>query len=261
MKFSILIPALSSRLDLRVALTESLCSQMRAQKGVELIVLEDNGRMTSGHKRNELLKLAKGEYIAYIDDDDMIRDNYISRIISAMNGSFNVDVFTFLIERLGDDRPREVFDMNCIKETHEKTRLSNGNIFMCPNPVCVWKRKLALKVPFCEELGYNDDVFWYTPLLESRLVKSVKRIDTILYIYKYRRVGSLNQSFQMRDRTYKWAGKGIEYFWLGDCKIVRSLKSVDLVKDKKDIWIVDDHLNKFIVSRSDLKPLCIVKAK
>ena len=45
----------------------------------------DNKKRSVGEKRQDLLNLAKGQYLVFIDDDDRISDDYISSIIQAMN--------------------------------------------------------------------------------------------------------------------------------------------------------------------------------
>ena len=83
MKLSILICTVPSRVGnfLPAAVTE-LQRQIDSsgQGQVELIYLGDNKQRTVGRKRNDLLQLAQGEYVAFVDDDDRVAPNYISRI-------------------------------------------------------------------------------------------------------------------------------------------------------------------------------------
>jgi len=259
MKLSVLMAALSSRLELRVEVTNSIRNQIKNQGGVEFIILEDEGEMTSGKKRNLLREMSRGKYIVFVDDDDLVRPNYVTKLLDAIKSHPESDVITFLVERLGDDRPREILDMSCYG-VEEKIKISGGRLAFWPNPLCAWRRELALKIPFCEEIGYNDDIFWYTPLFKSGLVKNIYKIDSILYIYKFRRVGSLNQRINIRNKTYEWAGTGIEYFWDED-EIVRAEKNIDLCGKEEYIRVINSKYYKYNTYRKDLKPLCVVKAK
>jgi glycosyltransferase involved in cell wall biosynthesis len=47
---------------------------------VELLYYMDNRRRSVGSKRNDLLSIAKGEYISFIDDDDEVSLDYVSKI-------------------------------------------------------------------------------------------------------------------------------------------------------------------------------------
>jgi glycosyltransferase involved in cell wall biosynthesis len=47
---------------------------------VELLLLLDNRRRSVGSKRNDLLSIANGEYVSFIDDDDEVATDYVQRI-------------------------------------------------------------------------------------------------------------------------------------------------------------------------------------
>jgi len=51
---------------------------------IELLVLLDNKRRPVGAKRNALLDAARGEYVSFIDDDDMVAPDYVRRIHDAL---------------------------------------------------------------------------------------------------------------------------------------------------------------------------------
>ena len=54
------------------------------QDKVELLVLIDNKKRTLGAKRNEMIGLAKGEYVVFIDDDDLVSEDYVESILEAI---------------------------------------------------------------------------------------------------------------------------------------------------------------------------------
>jgi glycosyltransferase involved in cell wall biosynthesis len=57
---------------------------VNAQDKIEIITETDNGENTVGKKRNTVLDKAKGEYVCFIDDDDMITEIYVSRTLKAL---------------------------------------------------------------------------------------------------------------------------------------------------------------------------------
>ena len=78
-KLSILIPSVPSRKTQMIELLDSLENQLLSlgrSNDVEILVFYDNKLRTVGAKRNDLLYLAKGEYLAFIDDDDNVSDSY-----------------------------------------------------------------------------------------------------------------------------------------------------------------------------------------
>jgi len=41
--------------------------------------------MTIGAKRNQLLHRAKGDYVAFVDDDDLVSSDYVNKVLSAVS--------------------------------------------------------------------------------------------------------------------------------------------------------------------------------
>ena len=54
------------------------------QPGVRVIVARDNLEMEYGPKCQALLEASSADYISYLDDDDMVAPDFISRILKAM---------------------------------------------------------------------------------------------------------------------------------------------------------------------------------
>lgn len=87
--FSILICSLESRKQKLDHLLRSLYVQLLALEPkwcaeVEILFDIDNREVSTGEKRNRLLDKARGKYIAFIDDDDHVYDNYILNQLVAM---------------------------------------------------------------------------------------------------------------------------------------------------------------------------------
>lgn len=80
---SILICHLKSRKEMLDRLLLRL-SMQTVGRSVEIKVDGDDGEKTIGRKRNDLLFSAKGEYVAFIDDDDDVSDDYVSSILAAI---------------------------------------------------------------------------------------------------------------------------------------------------------------------------------
>ena len=80
--FSILICSLESR-SLKL---NRLLSILKGQVDdtVEILVSVDAGEKSVGAKRNELVKASCGKYLAFIDDDDIVSNDYVSLILKAI---------------------------------------------------------------------------------------------------------------------------------------------------------------------------------
>ena len=71
-KLSILIPSIPSRFDRVKELVGQLEGQIGGRDDVEIIVFMDNKKRSIGRKRNDIMKLATGQYFSMIDDDDNV---------------------------------------------------------------------------------------------------------------------------------------------------------------------------------------------
>jgi len=96
-KLSILVPTVPSRIELfYVKIMKELLRQIEPYKNkIELISLFDNKKRSIGKKRQEMINLAQGEYIVFIDDDDRISDDYVSQIMSSLSENPNTDCVVF----------------------------------------------------------------------------------------------------------------------------------------------------------------------
>jgi glycosyltransferase involved in cell wall biosynthesis len=87
-RLSLLIPTLEERRDLFRSLKSELDRQILdagAKDAVEIVVAEDNRETVVGEKRNALMDRARGEFLAFLDDDDEIAPDYISRVLGALD--------------------------------------------------------------------------------------------------------------------------------------------------------------------------------
>ena len=92
MKLSILTPTIPGREKQLKALNEKLAKQI-GDLPVEHLILSDNRKRSIGEKRQSLVDIANGEYIAFCDDDDDVSDNYVAEILKAIETK--ADVITF----------------------------------------------------------------------------------------------------------------------------------------------------------------------
>lgn len=77
-RLSILIPTLQSRKPTLDRLVTEVNRQIeKSNLNIELLIESDNGQITTGKKRNILIRRAKGEYCVFLDDDDLIAPDYI----------------------------------------------------------------------------------------------------------------------------------------------------------------------------------------
>jgi hypothetical protein len=79
------------------ALYDNLAKQAEG-KPVEILALLDNKMRTIGMKRQALLDIAQGEYLAFVDDDDGVDEHYVAELINAIKQNDGVDLIVFPIK-------------------------------------------------------------------------------------------------------------------------------------------------------------------
>lgn len=181
-KLSILICALDYRKELLDRLMNCLNPQLIDE--VEVIVNSDNKQKTIGLKRDELLRQATGEYIAYVDDDDLVSDNYVSLILDSIRTKPDVIGMCLLMTV---DKVIEEKSFHSIKYTHwwdepdpEKPWLKR--YYRNPNHLNPVKRELALIVGFDTKAhGIEDKI--YSKAIQPYL-KTEVYIETPIYFYE-----------------------------------------------------------------------------
>ena len=168
-QLSILTPTIPSRKEQLSKLSEKIAKQSN-DLAVEHLSFADNRTRTIGAKRQALLDIARGEYIAFVDDDDDIEPDYVSEILLAIQQG--PDVITFKQNSYYNGAfSKVVFGLNNRDEPFQP----NGITLRAPWHVCVWKRELVKTCQFGES-NYGEDIIW------SRQARA--RIKTSLHIDK-----------------------------------------------------------------------------
>jgi glycosyltransferase involved in cell wall biosynthesis len=141
-RLSILICSLNSRAHLLKRLRAVLDPQLTDE--VEVIVNVDDGQLSIGDKRNALLKEATGDYIAFIDDDDMVRTTYVPNILTAILTDPDCVGIEGIMTTNGSTSGRLFIHSLRYHIWFE----DNGVYYRNPNHLSPVKRELALKTGF-----------------------------------------------------------------------------------------------------------------
>jgi hypothetical protein len=177
---SILTPSVPERIESHLI---PLLNKIKGQIGdlpIEHLVLIDNKKRSIGYKRDSLVKTAKGKYLAFVDDDDDISEDYVSELYDAISKT-NVDVITFDQYCYVNDNGVSVINFSLNHKENENYR-PNSNIKRMPFHVCAWRSKIAQKYDFVD-LNYSEDWYWCEQLLKE--TKTEFHIDKILHSYIY----------------------------------------------------------------------------
>ena len=95
-QLSILVPTVPSRLTtFYPRIMSELLKQTENYPEIEIIGLFDNKKRTTGQKRQDLLSMAQGTHLVFIDDDDRISENYVKSIMDTLNENLETDCIVF----------------------------------------------------------------------------------------------------------------------------------------------------------------------
>lgn len=174
---SILIPTIPRRHEMLTELIQNLNQQIGNQP-VE-IIWDESHCDSVGEKRNHLLSMAKGEYVAFFDDDDVPADHYIYSILSAIQSNPDCCNLNGIITTDGVDPKRFVHSIkyNTWFEQEEV-------YYRPPNHLNVIKRSIAQQFKF-PEINFGEDKDWSMQICNSGLLKTEANIDETLYFYRY----------------------------------------------------------------------------
>ncbi len=175
---SILIPAVPERSEMCFGLYAELRRQS-LKLPVEILCLFDNKTRSIGLKRNALLQIARGKYVAFCDDDDMVSEEYCSILCDMAKVDVDVLCFNQLAKWNGVESTIE-FRIN--HPTNSMFRA--GNITKrFPFHVCAWRRELAQQCVFTDK-NFGEDYDWV--LQAEELVRTEAYSPKTLHFYTHR---------------------------------------------------------------------------
>jgi len=155
---------------------------------IEIIVNSDNGDKSVGQKRNEILDRATGEYVCFIDDDDLVDEEYCDLIIKTIEENEDLDCIGFAGMYYVDENQTMIFKHANKYGGHYK---DGFGIQHRPvnhlNPV---RTEYAKQIRFPEQ-DFGEDSDYCDRLLDSGLLKNEVVIDDkIMYHYFWSQEGS-----------------------------------------------------------------------
>ena len=196
MKWSILICTLENRANFLTRLLDALVPQLGSSvqggsgnykvitsENVQICILSDNKQMSVGEKRNKLIEASDGDYVSFIDDDDMVSPEYVQSVLRALKQQPDVVTFWAFRYHNGNKDRRVDYDIKYQQDLNPPQKYER-----LPNHLCVWKKSLTL--PY-KEISYGEDADW-AQRMKGRALTQVK-IDKILYHYYFNQLTTETQ--------------------------------------------------------------------
>lgn len=173
LRLSILIATMPNRSEQFWRLFNSL---ERQHVGEEMEILTDNGMDCNiGAKRNRMLKQAMGEYVVFVDDDDLVTPDYVGKIFEAM-GADCIGISGIMSTNYSDFRQWHI--SKDYGSWYEKEMI----YYRTPNHISPVRRELALQVGF-PDIAHGEDYQYSMALLP--LLKTENKVKGNIYHYQF----------------------------------------------------------------------------
>lgn len=190
-KWTLGILSLSER---QVSLTRLLgILEPQLSDQIEVIIYLNDGEYSIGRLRQTILDEAAGEYISFIDDDDMIPEDFVATILPYLDGvvdyiGFKVDLFD------NGERKRPVYHSLAYPNWHEDDKGYYRGITHL-NPL---RTELARQSKFLD-ISMGEDEAWASNIN----AKTEHFINRPMYTYLHQTPQPITQSTHIRIRRPK----------------------------------------------------------
>jgi glycosyltransferase involved in cell wall biosynthesis len=180
MLLSVLIPTIPDRtVTFWSPLVLKLCEAAKAHPDVEVLSLFDNRKRSVGAKRNDLLNLARGKFLTFIDDDDWVTADYLDVICPILREKDpDVLCFTQLVSINGGETKPCHYGIDL--PYYETDDLWQGK----PAHTMVWRSAIAKPIMF-PDASFGEDFNWVARACVGVSLENQVRIENTLYHYKF----------------------------------------------------------------------------
>jgi len=163
------------------------------QDKIEVVVFKDNFENTIGFKRNKLLSLSTGKFTCFVDDDDIIHQNYCKTMNDIIEVENDIQHIGFKVKVFIDGK-RRIDAFHSIKyRGWYQNSLGYYRQTTTLNPIL---SSISKQFIFPEK-NNAEDKEWVDKIIRSGLLLKEHYIDDYMYEYLYNNRTSL--SFVRRD--------------------------------------------------------------
>lgn len=181
--------------------------------------------------RNVGVAASKGEFIAFVDSDDIIQKNYLEKLMQYMTeevdiveSNFTVSKKDFLVEN--SKETRILFEGN----SNEAVKIFPNHV-LSVNPVTkLYRREIVESLPYPEGLIFEDI---YCGIGMLKYIRKIIKIDYIGYYYRQHQASTMHQDFST---------KKLDVFTVCD-------KLVELYSDREELL---PYIGSFLVHKATM---------
>lgn len=181
MELSIVIPTVTPRRRLLARLLSCLEPQVKDNPQVEVLI-HYNDRIPLHEKFNQLNWLAKGRMVVQVDDDDLVRRDYVRQVLFAAALDVDPDFIGYkaLVPINGDVANAKTYTIDPTRSGGHRPYTAN-DLIRHITPKCPVLTAQARVVPF--KPGRNTDWQWVADMAATGFPHRPTFIDEVLYYY------------------------------------------------------------------------------
>jgi len=147
---------------------------------VQIIIASDNGAKSIGLKRTEVAHMARGLFLAYVDDDDRVSPTYVKNILDAI--AKNPEASHCSLKGVISTNGAKGIGFEHSIEYKEWRKVPNGIYERTPNHLNAIRTYLVKRVGF-PDINHGEDRDFSTRV--RPFLNKEAKIEEVLYYYDY----------------------------------------------------------------------------
>lgn len=174
-KWRILIASVEQRTAKLGELFRGLVPQLIPGE-VEVLCYRDGWQQGIGRKRNLLAREAAAEYVSFVDDDDLVVDDFVATLYPLLDG---VDYVSFDIKPV---HPEYAAGFVVHQSLGYRARWDATGRWLDIGHLCPMRREIASIGHFPDR--YGEDQVWADQVRASGKLRTEHHVDRVLYLYR-----------------------------------------------------------------------------
>ncbi len=193
--------------------SEAIIDKYCSGGGYFVKVNKENGGVSSA--RNLGLEVATGEYVAFVDSDDMIGDGWFTKLIDVAKDS--------QLDGLGYYSSESLDGLDCVSENLSEFICEYERQMVGPVWSMIFRRKIIEenRLRFDTSIKYYEDLLFFSQFVY--LSKKLKFLEKKVYFYRVRG-GSATRISNLGEKTYGSFSVGEEWRILNDINVAKKMK-------------------------------------